>query len=200
MNKQEFLTELRKGLSGLPQEDLEERLTFYSEMIDDRIEEGLAEENAVSETGTVEDVVSQIMSEIPLSKLVKEKVKPKRALRVWEIVLLVLGSPIWFSLLIAAFAAVFSVYIVIWSLIVSLYAVDLAFAVCGVAGILGTAVYISSGSIAGAGCSIGAGLVGIGISILLFFGCNQIAKHVLLLTKKMLLFIKSWFVGKEDSK
>ncbi len=43
MNKQAFLTQLRKGLSGLPQEDIEERLAFYSEMIDDRIEEGLSE-------------------------------------------------------------------------------------------------------------------------------------------------------------
>ena len=47
MRKQEFLTELRKGLSGLPQDDIEERLSFYSEMIDDQIEEGLAEEEAV---------------------------------------------------------------------------------------------------------------------------------------------------------
>ena len=44
MNKQEFLAGLRKGLSGLPQEDIEERLLFYSEMIDDRIEEGMEEE------------------------------------------------------------------------------------------------------------------------------------------------------------
>ncbi len=31
MSKQEFLDELRKGLSSLPQSDLEERLIFYSE-------------------------------------------------------------------------------------------------------------------------------------------------------------------------
>ena len=47
MSKQEFLAQLRKGLSGLPKEDLEERLTFYSEMIDDRIDDGMAEEEAV---------------------------------------------------------------------------------------------------------------------------------------------------------
>ena len=39
MNKQEFLAELRKRLSGLPQADIEERIVFYSEMIDDRTEE-----------------------------------------------------------------------------------------------------------------------------------------------------------------
>ena len=37
MHKQEFLAQLRKGLSGLPQADIEERLTFYSEMLEDRM-------------------------------------------------------------------------------------------------------------------------------------------------------------------
>ena len=58
MNKQEFVERLRKGLSGLPQDDIEERLTFYSEMIDDRMEEGLSEEEAVGEIGSVDDAVT----------------------------------------------------------------------------------------------------------------------------------------------
>lgn len=36
MSKEQFLGQLRKGLSGLPQDDREERLAFYSEMLDDR--------------------------------------------------------------------------------------------------------------------------------------------------------------------
>ena len=48
MGKDAFLAQLRKGLAGLPQKDIEERLTFYSEMIDDRMEEGLSEEEVIS--------------------------------------------------------------------------------------------------------------------------------------------------------
>ena len=48
MNKQEFFEQLRKGLSGLPKDDIEERLTFYKEMIEDRIEDGLSEEDGRS--------------------------------------------------------------------------------------------------------------------------------------------------------
>ena len=44
MRKQEFIAVLRKKLSALPRRDAEERIAFYSEMIDDRIEEGLLEE------------------------------------------------------------------------------------------------------------------------------------------------------------
>ena len=54
---------------------IEERLEFYSEMIDDRIEEGKSEFEAVREIGDVDEVVSQIASETPLYRLVKEKAK-----------------------------------------------------------------------------------------------------------------------------
>ena len=53
MTKQEFLLNLRKGLLGLPPQDIEERLAFYNEMIEDRIEDGLSEEEAVAEMGRI---------------------------------------------------------------------------------------------------------------------------------------------------
>ena len=94
MTKNEFLNRLRARLSDLPKSEVEERLGFYSEMIDDRIEEGLSEEAAVTEIGNVETVARQIVSEIPMVKILKDKMKPKRRLRAWEIVLLAVGSPI----------------------------------------------------------------------------------------------------------
>lgn len=200
MTKQAFIEELRKGLSGLPQVDSDERIIFYSEMIDDMMEEGLTEEAAISKIGDVGEIVSQIMSEISSSSPVKEKVKPKRGLKIWKIVLLVLSSPIWLPLLIAVAIVLLSMYVVIWAVLLSLYITDFAFAVCGLAGILGVVVYISLGNLAGAFCSVGAGLVCGGISILLFFGCNQFAKGVLLLTKKIFRVIKSCFIGKGDEK
>ena len=120
MSKQEFLDQLRKGLSGLPQEDIEERLTFYSEMIDDQMEEGIMEEDAVSRIGSVDTIISQIKADIPLAKLVREKITPKKHLKAWEIVLLVLGSPIWLSLLIAALAIILAAYMVLWSVVITL--------------------------------------------------------------------------------
>lgn len=78
MNKQEFLDGLRKGLSGLPQANIEERLTFYGEMLDDRIEEGLSEEEAVAAAGSVNEIVRQTVADIPLAKIAKERIKPKK--------------------------------------------------------------------------------------------------------------------------
>ena len=119
MKKTEFLSELQTKLAGLPEQDLEERLGFYGEMIDDKMEEGIPEDEAVAQIDTTDEIVSQIVAEYPLAKIVKEKVKPKRRLRPWEIVLLIVGSPLWLSLLIAAFAVALSLYITLWSLIIS---------------------------------------------------------------------------------
>lgn len=200
MNKQEFLAELRKGLHGLPQNDIEEQLTFYNEMIDDRMEEGLTEDVAVSEIGTVNEVISQIVTETPLSKIVKEKVRPKRTLRVWEIVLLALGSPIWLSLLIAAFAVIFAVYVTAWSVIVALWASELALAASSIGSILSAVIFAFQVNGIVATAVLGAGIAFAGLSIFLFFGCKETTKGILFLTKKMTLGIKSLFIGKENIK
>ena len=105
MTKMQFLMSLHDQLLGLPKEDVEQRLNFYSEMIEDRMEEGMAEAEAVAAIGSPEEIVSQIIADTPLVKIAKERIKPKRRLKSGEIVLLALGSPLWLSLLLAAGAA-----------------------------------------------------------------------------------------------
>ncbi|MBP3250195.1 MAG: hypothetical protein J6M48_07585 [Ruminococcus sp.] len=72
MNREKFISELREKLYGLSQSDIDERVEFYSEMINDRMEDGLSEEEAVAEIGSVDGIVEQIMGEIPITALVKE--------------------------------------------------------------------------------------------------------------------------------
>ena len=92
MTKAEFLAALRSRLAGLPGEDTETFLDYYGEIIDDRIEDGLSEAEAVEALGSIDAVVGGILEETPLPRLVRAKVAPRRALRIWEIVLLVLGA------------------------------------------------------------------------------------------------------------
>ena len=197
MNKQDFLLRLRADISGLPQEDIEERAAFYNEMIDDRMEEGLSEEEAVAEIGSVDEIVQQIIADTPLTKIVKENVKPKRKLKTWEIVLLAVGSPIWVSLLIAAAAVVFSLYITLWALVISLWAVELTFAVCALGCIALSVVLTVNGNAMAGIASLGAGFVLAGLAIFLFFGCVAASKGAVLLAKKIVLWIKSIFMKKE---
>ena len=61
MNKQEFISALRKRLKLIAGCDVDERISFYCEIIDDKIEEGMSEEEAIAQIGTVDEVVEQIL-------------------------------------------------------------------------------------------------------------------------------------------
>ena len=108
------------------------------------------------------------------------------------------GSPLWISLLISVLAVIFSVYVVIWSVVLVVYAFDLTFAIGVLACIVGILVYLGEGNPGGALFSLGAGIVCAGLAILLFFVCIWITKAVVKLTGKILLGIKTLFVGKKD--
>ncbi|MBQ4638157.1 MAG: DUF1700 domain-containing protein [Clostridia bacterium] len=199
MSKKEFLAQLRKGLSGLPKEDIEERLAFYSEMIEDRMEEGLSQEEAVMAAGDAAEIAAQIVADTPLLIIAKERIRPRRRLNLWEVVLLALGSPIWLSLGIAAAAVILSLYVSFWAVIVSLWAVFASFAVCAVGGILACVVFIAGGKNASGFAMLAAGIICSGLSILLFMGCKAVSKGTLILTKKSVLWAKNSFIKKEEA-
>ena len=199
MNKQEFLCELQAALNGLPHDNIKESILFYSEMIDDRIDDGMSEEEAVADIGSVDEVASQIIAEVPLLKIAKEKIKPKRKMKAWEIVLLCVGSPIWVSLLIAAFAVILSLYIALWSIIIALWAAFGAIVGGAVGGILGGVLFIVTGNVYSGIAMIAAGLVLAGLSIFAFFGCKAATRGILVLTKKLALGLKGLFIRKEKA-
>ncbi|MGM9606683.1 MAG: DUF1700 domain-containing protein [Oscillospiraceae bacterium] len=200
MNKQQFLAAIGEQLQNLPLSDVEKSLDYYSEMIDDRMEDGLSEEEAVAALGSPEEIAAQVLMEMPLPTLVKAKLKPSRALRAWEIVLLVLGSPVWLPLLLAAGIIVLAVYIVLWAVIVVLYAVDLSFAAAAVGGIAGLFLLLYGGFPVQAMLFLGAGLVCAGLAILLFFAFNQITRGLIRLSKMPVRWIKGRFIRKGDAK
>ena len=197
MRKQEFLAQLRKELSWLPQDDVEERLTFYSEMIEDRKEEGLSEEEAVSAVGSVNEIVAQVVADIPLTKIAKERIRPKRRLSAVEITLLALGSPIWLSLGIAAFAVILSLYISLWAVIISLWSVFTSLAICAIGGVLACVIFAVGGNRASGVAMLAAGIVCAGLSIFMFYGCKAATDGTLMRTKKIVIWIKNCFIKKE---
>ena len=180
MNKKEFLVRLQKGLSRLPAKEREERLTFYSEGIDDRIEEGLFEEDAVAALGCVDEIVAQALEEGAALKEEKtEKCKKKKA---WGITLVVLGSPLWLSLLIAAIVVVISIYAAVWggfvvsfwSVIVSFWAVFISLVAGIVGGAVGGIFFICTGRVLTGFAFIAAALVCVGLTIFAFYWCKAL--------------------------
>ena len=196
MNKQDFLEKLKTGLLGLPKDDLDERLTFYSEMIDDRMEEGLPEEEAVSQMGDVDEIISQIIAETPLAKIVKEKIKPNRTMKAWEIVLLVLGSPLWLSILLVVFSVILVIYVMIWVVIICLWAAEVAVAVGAIGGIGSGGIFIADGNEYSGLAMIGVAIFCIGLSMFLFNGCRVATVGAARLTKKIAIGIKNLIMRK----
>lgn len=199
MNKQQFLAAIGGQLRSLPPSDVQKSLDYYSEMIDDRTEDGMSEEDAIKAMGDPAEIAAQILMELPLSKLVKTRLKPSRTLRAWEIVLLALGSPIWLSLLAAAVVLLLSVYIVLWAVIITVYAVDLSFAVGAVGGIVGCLALPFSGHFTLALLYLGLALLCAGLAILLFFVCQQITRQALRLSKAIIVWVKARFIRKGDA-
>ena len=197
MKKTEFLQELSLDILGLPQEDVERWLEYYTEMLEDRIEDGMSEEEAVTSLGDPKAIARQILAQTPFAKLIKNKIRPKRKLRVWEIILICVGSPIWVSLAVSVAAAFFSVFVSLWAVIVSLWATELAVAVSGLGGILLTFFFVGTGFTHQGFLLLGGGLFCGGLAYFGFFLCKWLTGLFIKLCTLFLLFVKSLFVEKE---
>lgn len=194
MNKNEFIEALYSRLGDIPRENTAVSVDYYCEMIDDRIEDGLTEDEAVAALGSIDDIATQICAEQPVQTEVP--VKTKSPMKVWQIVLIALGFPLWFSLLAAALAIVFAVYIVIWSVVIAFYAVSISLIVSGLACLVSAgALYIAMQPGQGT-FTFGAGLIILSLGVLLVFPCNLLVKYTAIFTVKMTKRIVSFFKGK----
>ena len=195
MNKHEFLSALRARLSALPLEEVLDRLSFYGEMIDDRMEEGLSEEAAVSAVGTVEEIAARILAEsVPTVQTVQtvqaekegKQARPQSLAKTpGEILLLILGAPLWLPLLLAAGSILLSVYAVLWAMIACVWAVFASLAACAPAGLAAGILFLFVGNPLSGLCLLGGALICAGLAIFAFFGCSAATKGCALLTVQM---------------
>ncbi len=195
MNKPEYLNALEKALSGVPRKEVKKSLDFYAGILDDAVENGEAEEDAVSRLGSVEETARKIINEIPLAKLVRENVK-KRHMSGAEIALIVILSPVWLSLAMAIFAVVVSLYLAIWAIAAVMFAIC-AGCVAGGPVLLATAPFIAASHMPNALLSLGMGLVPAGGAIFVFFAALLFSKLIIKLTGYTARKIKNGFARGE---
>lgn len=199
MTKEQFLQRLAYGIAGLPQSDVEHWLEYYDEMLDDHIEDGMNEEEAVAALGEPAQIARQILAETPFARLVKERLKPQKSLPVWALILLILGSPLWLSLVVAAVAVVLSGFVSLWAGMISLYAVELSLAACAVGGLgLSIVEFCVAAPLLGV-LFLGGSLSCAGLSILALPLCKQLTLLLIKACKGFWLCIKRLFVRKEKA-
>lgn len=196
MTKNEFLIALHDRLSGLPQDDVNTYLDDYSEIIDDRMEEGFSEEDAVAALGAVDAIAAQILLSVSAQQSAPSPAPaadtpPKRAMATWQLVLLIITSPIWLSLLLAVSITVFSLLIALWSIIIALFATAVAFAASGIGCLIaGVALVCAGFGMTGAMC-IGIGMMLSGVMILFFLGCSAVGKSGVFAVKAVMRLIQN---------
>ena len=192
MNKLEFINGLGGRLDPIPREEIQTLLDYSVEALNDRMEDGMTEEEAIESFGDLDQLAADILVEqgylappaAPVPELTEEEkqtelpdilpgAEPKKKLPWWAIVLLVIGSPVWLSVGIAAAAVALSVYIVILALLFSLWCIAISFTVSGVAGaVLSFLVPFSPDTFAIRLLSCGACLVLAGVGVLLLPACR----------------------------
>lgn len=194
MYKNEFLAALREQLVGLPKEDIEERISFYEEMINDRIDEGKSEEEAVADIGTVDEVVKEIAGDTKLVTLVKHKMTPKRSLRGWEIAIIIGSFPFWLPIVIVSFVLALVGFILLWTLVIVSYTVETALWVSSAVSAFSFVMSAINGT--PNFLMLGMSIMAAGGAILMIFACFGSTKLTIGLTKRMMIGIKSAFIRK----
>ena len=201
MKKLEFLTELKKYLSELPENEIKESLDYYAEIIDDRMEDGDDEEKIIADLGMPYEIAGKIRSE--KAQPMPEKApaeKSKKKLSAGVIVLLALGSPVWLSLLIAAVAILISVYAVMWSVVGSLWSAVGALGGGGLAGLLLLPKYLIMGEVGAGIAMLGAGILSGGLAVFAFLGCLYATKGMAIASKSIFLWSISLFWKRRKAK
>ena len=209
MTKEQFLRELQNRLSFLPSTEVAPFISYYREMIEDRMEEGMSEADAVAGLGDIGRIVEVIQYEMPVTSLVVSSVREKtneakaKAESRWPawgkglvIALLIIGSPIWVSLLIAGLGLLVGLLAAKLAIIVAVAAVVLAMAVGSVAALVIGCANLFSQPAAGIAL-IGAGLLGVGLTILAYLLAVIIIKGIIQLIKLLFHWLKGLFVKKE---
>lgn len=202
MTKLEFLTSLSSRLAMLGEEERQTTLDYYGEMIDDRLEEGMSEEEAVAGLEPVEDIAREILCDQPLPSLLRARANANAAgtkrYSALQITLIVIGFPLWFPLLVAGLMVVLALYAVIWSLIIAMFAVVAALGISALFGLVFGFFSLVSQPASGL-FTVGAGVLCAGACIFSFYGAQSLAVQLVRLTAKLGRGIKSLVIRKERS-
>lgn len=204
MSKTEFLTRLEKLLKGLSRKERETHLSYYQEMIEDAMEDGCTEEEAVARIGNPGAVAEQILS---------EQETPAKSVstgqKILITLLLILGSPLWGSLVLAvaalalglALAAAMMVlcaYIVIWCVPLTTGAVSLSALLLAVVSTVG-AFPVFFGNAALGVLQFGVGILSAGVFILAGWLTLLLGSYFVRVTVRFSRWLKRLFTRRKEA-
>lgn len=202
MNKDEYLECLKNNLRNIPDEEVNDIIEYYREYFEDAGVEN--EQVVIAELGRPELLASKVSADYiikdieknnsPVNNLsqVKNVSQVKKGISsIWIMILAICGFPIWFPLVIAAAAVVFSIVIAIFSVLFA-FAVS-AIAIVGsgilalIVGVIVLFMHVPTGI-----ATLGMACVAIGFGFLFFIAVYWIGY----LFKKLILTITKLRINK----
>ena len=200
MSKQEFINDLRERLMWLTSEELEKTVNFYSEMIDDRMEEGATEEEAVAALGPMDDITVKIAREVGKGDEAETGVptatttvaKNSSESLVLKIVVIAVTFPIWFPVLMGLFGAAIGI-------VAGLFGACVGVGAGVIAGLGGAIKFFIEGSAAQGFFMLGGFLICLGICIFAWLGVSALCKVTVKGIKNLFDFVKSKFKKEEKT-
>lgn len=171
MNKTQFLAALEERLSVVSDAERKRSLLYFEEIIADRMEEGLSEEEVIAQMESPEEIAADIISDIGTEEQNPAAFEKKLgSCPLWvAIILAVLGSPVWLPVLVSVVTVIVTIYSVVWILIGCLYVTAVSLVIGGCVGIVALVIAMGANSAVVAVFAIGLSLFCIGCGILLVF-------------------------------
>ena len=160
MNKTDFMLQLNNALhkAHVPQNEARDAVQFYAECVDERVEDGATEAEAIEGLGSIDSIVESVVADLP--KAARGIGRLDSGNKALKVILLVLTFPVWGSILVSLALVAAALIAVLWSLLAAAAALWIA---CITAGLAGIAALVH-GAANGAGQ---AGALGFGIGIAL---------------------------------
>ena len=166
MKKEEYLEGLRTALRAakLPSSAIAEGVEFYTEAIDDRMEEGASEEEAVARMGSLEDARAAVSAEVPpVPRRIARLSTGSHAL---DIALAVIACPVWIPFALACIGILASVYLALWLVVAAVWMLLTVAFLTGAVGVFAAFWGVASGAPAMGLLGLGIGLAASGIALL----------------------------------
>lgn len=192
MNKQEYLTQLRAALACLPEGEIEESVAFYTEMIDDRVADGLTEEEATAQLDDPKTAARAIIADLPVVPRTVVRTKQRNRALYWTLV--ILGSPLWLTLLLAAGMLVLAGLLTIWCLILGLWLLAAGLLAGGPLGIGVCLWALAVGQPAYGVFELGSGLLCFGLGLFCLHGAVAASKTLMQVSRQWIAKAKAPFV------
>lgn len=190
MTRDEFMGKLDLALSHVKDNERRDTLDYYREMIDDLVESGLDEEEAVSRMEDVESIAASFVTEE-----ISDSDKKKSALKT---TLLILGSPIWISLLLAFLSCAFALLAALVAVAIALVVAEFAIGLSGAAMFIAT-IPIAIQNAASGAFVFGCGCILLGIAMLAYAPLRKLILKTLVLAKRIgCLFYQKFSLRKES--